>query len=176
MNITPDNGAGQDFDSFLGTCPHENSIEKALWLFERGEPLPEVSPDAMRLYSMANSETGVRRHLFVTLLRAIETSEPVGVHILRPLKDATPECFFGGWSINTYAEVPGGSLQFFVEPETDLAVTLINTPSVTRADFTDGTCPPIVPYSTTVWTRKPVGAPLSRPVVSAWVRRHEVAA
>lgn len=165
-----------NFDEFLETCPADNDVDRALWLFEHGAPLPEVSPDTMRMYGMQNADTDVKRYYFVTLLRAIETNEPVGVHVLRPFKDAAPDCFFGGVSINTYAEVPGGACQFFIEPETDLTAALINTPSFTRADFQAGTCPPLVPYLTTVWTRKAVGAPLSRPMISAWERPREVAA
>lgn len=158
----------QDFDDFLDTCPHEDSVDRVLWLFDHGQPIPEVSPDAMRLYSMQNAESGVLRHYFITLLRDIATGNAVGVHVLRPFRNAAPECFFGGWSTNTYAQVPGGQLQFFVEPEVDLTVPLINTPSFVSQDFADGTCPPIVPYRTTVWTRQPHGAPLRRATLSKW--------
>ena len=156
-----------NFDDFLDTCPADNEIDRALWLFQHGEPLPGVSPDTMRLWRLQDADTGVNRYLYISVLRDLYTMETVGVHVARPVMDAPPECIFLGNSINTVAE-PDGGRQFFIEPDVDLTAVLMFTPSYVSQDFAAGSCPPLVPQRTTVWTRKPVGAPLRSAVLSKW--------
>lgn len=166
MNIASNTGESQDFTDFLETCPAEDEISMALWFFEHGESLPNVSPNAMRRLEIGNGTKRV--HLILTLLRTIEADEPVGVHVSIPSKGAPPHCFFLGASTNVFGEPSEGVKQFFVEPGTDLSFQLHNVPMYVNQDFTDGSCPPLVPQRTTVWTRQPYGAPLRRANLLKW--------
>lgn len=150
-----------NFDDFLITCGADNEIDKALWLFQHGEPLPSVSPNLMRRHEIGNVENGQRMHIILTLLRALETNEPVGLHVSIPSKDQPPHCFFLGASINTWAEMPDGERVFFLDRH--------DAPIFGRlgihiaGDFDDRAAPVLTPDFDAIWTRREVGEPLRRP-------------